>query len=101
MPQPIVEFNISADAETEAAFDWYYERSPNAAHAFLQELNYSISRICDDPERWPKYGKTCRRYILPRFPFQIIYRFQDNIIQVIAVAHGKRKPYYWMARDKK
>jgi len=101
MPQIAVEFNSSAVAETEAAFDWYYERSPHAAQAFIEELNHSISRICESPERWPKYGKTCRRYIFPRFPFQIIYRFIDKTVQVVAVAHGKRRPNYWKERDKK
>ena len=69
MPQATVNFNPSAVLETEAAFDWYNERSPHAAHAFLEELDQSISRICEDPQRWPKYSKTCRRYILPQISF--------------------------------
>lgn len=98
--QPTVSFNLAAEQETEAAFDWYYERSPHAAQAFFDELDKVISRICEAPERWPKYEKTCRRYIFPRFPFQLIYRFVDNTVQVVAVAHGRRKPNYWKARDK-
>ena len=101
MVQPKVKFNNSAVAETEAAFDWYYERSPSAANVFLEELSRSISRICEDPKRWPKYDKTCRRYIFPRFPFQIIYRFKDNTVEVVAVAHGRRRPNYWVDQDKK
>ncbi len=100
MPQPTVSFYPAAELETEAAFDWYFERSPLAAHAFLEELNHSISRLCEDPERWPKYSNTCRRYIFPRFPFQIIYRYKDNTVQIVAVAHGRRRPNYWQGREK-
>jgi plasmid stabilization system protein ParE len=101
MSQPTVSFNPDANLEAEAAFDWYYERSPHAAHAFLQELNHAISCVCETPERWPEYGKTCRRYIFPRFPFQLIYRFVDNTVEIVAVAHGRRRPNYWKGRDKR
>jgi len=100
MPLPTVSFNPQASLETEAAFDWYHERSPQAAYAFLYELDHAITRIREAPEAWPLYGNLCRRYIFPRFPFQIIYRIVDNTIQVVAVAHGRRRPGYWKERVK-
>lgn len=101
MPLPTVSFNPEAVLETEAALDWYQDRSPRAANAFLYDLDHAITRIREAPEAWPLYGNTCRRYIFPRFPFQIIYRNVDNTIQIIAVAHGRRKPNYWKERVKK
>ena len=101
MPLPTVSFNPEAALETEVAFDWYHERSPHAAHAFLEELDHAISRVCEAPERWPEYGTSCRRYIFPRFPFQLIYRFKSNVVQIVAVAHGRRRPNYWKGRIKK
>jgi hypothetical protein len=33
-----------------------------------------------------------------RFPFAVIYRHDDRMIQVIAVMHLKRQPGYWRSR---
>jgi hypothetical protein len=33
-----------------------------------------------------------------RFPFSIVYYTVDDIVRVVAVAHGKRRPGYWRRR---
>jgi len=35
---------------------------------------------------------------MKRFPFAIIYRDTPEAIQVIAIAHGHRRPGYWKKR---
>ncbi len=42
--------------------------------------------------------KRARRYILPRFPFSVIYRMKGELIEVVVVAHQRRKPGYWKSR---
>ena len=93
-----VEFHPAAMEESEAAREWYAERSLIAAKAFVSELNHAVVRITETPERWPYYLVDTRRYIFPRFPFSLIYRIIDDKIQIIAIAHGKRKPGYWKDR---
>ncbi|NIP37708.1 MAG: type II toxin-antitoxin system RelE/ParE family toxin [Candidatus Dadabacteria bacterium] len=66
-----------------------------AALGFTKELSAAVEKILDSPTRWPKFQSNIRRYILPRFPFSIIYRIKDNIIEVIAIAHHRRKPGFW------
>lgn len=39
-----------------------------------------------------------RRYVFPRFPFSLVYRLRDHEVEVVAVAHGKRRPGYWQPR---
>ncbi len=39
-----------------------------------------------------------RRYIVPRFPYLVYYRTQDERIDVFAIAHQSRKPDYWLER---
>jgi hypothetical protein len=39
-----------------------------------------------------------RRYLLKRYPYAVIYRELDDLIWVVAVAHGKRRPGYWKSR---
>jgi hypothetical protein len=38
------------------------------------------------------------RYVMKRFPFVVVYRVTTDRIEIIAVAHGSRKPGYWKKR---
>lgn len=99
MPSPILEFHPAADKEAESAADRYAERSLAAAEAFLGELDHAMEQIADAPDRWAQYLHGTRRYLMKRFPFLVVYREQSpNTIQVVAVAHGHRRPGYWRER---
>jgi toxin ParE1/3/4 len=39
-----------------------------------------------------------RRYLLHKFPFSVVYFERSDFIEVIAVAHHRRKPGYWWKR---
>jgi toxin ParE1/3/4 len=93
-----VEFHPIAEEEWLAAYAWYSERSETAARAFLREMDRAVSLISEAPDRWPKYDSETRRFIMTRFPFSIIYRVAEDDVEVIAVAHHKRKPGYWRTR---
>ncbi len=83
-----------------AAFEWYQERNESAAGLFLTELDLAIERITETPERWPLYLRGTRRFLLRRFPFAVVYRQVAETIQIVAVAHGRRKPGYWKERGR-
>jgi toxin ParE1/3/4 len=80
------------------AFDWYFERSIQAAEAFVSEATSAFALIASAPAVWPTFEAGTRRYVLRRFPYGIIYRETDKGIEVIAVAHHKRRPRYWHER---
>ena len=93
-----VDFHPLARSEADAAFDYYRERSPRAAEAFYLELEVGCSAIQESPTTWPEYLWGTRCYLLRRFPFVIVYRMAEHQIEIIAVAHGRRKPGYWASR---
>jgi plasmid stabilization system protein ParE len=97
-PSRAVEFHPEAIAESRAAREWYDARSMSLGQAFLSELDSALDRIAESPDRWPEFGSGTRRYLLQRFPFMVIYRQHDDVIQVLAVAHARRKPGYWKHR---
>ncbi|HEB98547.1 MAG TPA: type II toxin-antitoxin system RelE/ParE family toxin [Thiotrichales bacterium] len=97
MPERRVEFHPLATSEAETAADWYAQRNPQAARAFLKELTHSIEMIREAPERWPRFGKA-RRYLMSSFPFSIVYRSKGTAIEIVAIAHHKRRPGYWRSR---
>ena len=93
-----IAFHPEAVVEARAARMWYAERSPAAAEAFMHELDVGIERIVSSPEARPIYVSGTRRYLFRYFPFAIVYRTSSSSIEVIAVAHGRRRPGYWKDR---
>ncbi|HXT22259.1 MAG TPA: type II toxin-antitoxin system RelE/ParE family toxin [Thermoanaerobaculia bacterium] len=88
----------AAQAEVREAFEWYFERSLEAAARFLTELDRATLLIRETPTVWPSFGRGTRKYVLQGFPYSVIYREVGDELQVVAVAHGKRKPGYWRSR---
>ena len=84
--------------EAEAAIEWYRRRSVRAAEMFVDELDRAIERIGDHPRQFPEYAFGARRMLLRRFPYLIIFRETAGGVEVIAVAHGRRRPGYWRDR---
>src|SRR5678809_549509 len=93
-----VSFHPEAVAESAAAHDWYRERSPRAAARFLAEIDRAIARILERPTCGAEHRSGTRRYPFRRFPFVLVYRVLRSEIQVLAIAHGKRRPGYWRHR---
>lgn len=93
-----VEFHEDAALEYEAAFEWYLERSILAASKFAESLNRAIDMIAEAPQRWLASSNGIRRFLLQKFPFAIVYRELPAVIQVVAIAHTRRKPGYWKQR---
>lgn len=100
MPKSSIEFHEAAAADYDAAFDWYLQRSPDAANEFAAEVDRALVQIRRAPGRWAIGESKTRRFLLRRFPFLVIYReFPADTIQVLAIAHTSRRPGYWKTRS--
>jgi hypothetical protein len=84
MPPFAVEVHPLAAEEAEAAERWYRERNETL--------------IGERPEAAPPYVGNTRRFLLRRFPFFVVYRVYNGYVQVVAVAHARRRPGYWVQR---
>lgn len=93
MPQFAVEFHPLAADEAEAAERWYRERNETAAARFQRELDRVVELIAERPDGAPPYIGNTRRFLLRRFPFFVVYRVFSQRVQVVAVAHARRKPH--------
>jgi plasmid stabilization system protein ParE len=85
-------------AEAEAAARYYAARNLNASAAFSDALLAAISEIETAPHIFPAYVHETRRILLRTFPFSVVYTFDEQSIFIIAVAHGSRRPGYWISR---
>ena len=93
-----IDVHPEAVAEALAAAQWYRERSAFAADAFLAELDRAVERIAENPEMQSHYVRGTRRCLLQRFPFYLVYREVAGKLEIVAIAHGRRRPGYWKNR---
>ncbi|HEV2945819.1 MAG TPA: type II toxin-antitoxin system RelE/ParE family toxin [Gemmataceae bacterium] len=98
MISPELDFHSAAIREARQAYRWYLRRSALAADRFRKALEAALAQIIESPDRWPAYLHGTRYRLLRRFPFFVIYRIRADRLQVIAVAHYRKKPGYWKAR---
>jgi len=98
MARKRIEIHPAALDELKSAVEWYLERSETAADEFVAEVDRAITLVIESPRRWPIGEDNTRRYVLQRFPFAIIYREKDSVAQILAFAHGHRRPGYWKER---
>jgi plasmid stabilization system protein ParE len=92
-------FEPAASAEAAEAVRWYLTAAgPAMADAFEFELDRAMRLLL----RFPALGSIGRRGIrrmrLDRFPYTVHYRFDDEGVRVLAVAHQRRRPGYWHRR---
>ena len=93
-----VEYHPESKAESRKAIDWYWTRSQVAAVDFRDELKSALSRMRKAPNACSPYLHGTRRVLLDRFPYYVVFRERLHAIQVIAIAHAKRRPGYWARR---
>jgi plasmid stabilization system protein ParE len=88
-----------AAEELEAAALWYEQCQPGLGGAYLDQFERTLLRIIAEPERPHKLRGENRKLNFRRFPYAIVYRVRDDSIQIIAVMHLHRRPFYWRMRQ--
>jgi len=71
-----------------------------AALDFAEELKSALVRLHKAPLTCPLYLHNTRRALLDHFPYSVVFRERPHDIQILAVAHAKRRPGYWTTRLK-
>jgi plasmid stabilization system protein ParE len=92
-----------AQREAREAARWYEGNRDGLGDEFLEEL----ARVFEHIEKFPHAAtqipvsdanREVRRTVLDRFPYVVIHEVRAEGVMVIAVAHGRRKPRYWIDR---
>ena len=96
--KPVV-LHDQAIAELEEAAAWYEQRRSGLDGEFRSAVEQAVQRIRENPQVGSRYGATRFRYVLVRrFPYIVFYSENNQLVRVVAVAHGRRRPGYWMNR---
>lgn len=64
--------------------------------AFVAEFERTANLMLDNPLIGAVFRSNRRRYILRRFPYSIIYQVTSEELRILAVAHHRRRPSYWV-----
>ncbi len=96
MPQLI--FHPDVAIEVKASYEWYQNQAEGLGDNFLVELESAYEAIVELPNTWPNFSKNCRRFLLSRFPFSVVYYPSNNLIFIVTVMHNSKKPGYWENR---
>lgn len=89
----------SAQFEIDEAILWYDAINPALADHLLERIETGYSQIQLHPEIGPPYAEKYRHYIIDRFPYAIIYHERADSVEVLAFAHHKREPFYWLREN--
>ncbi len=90
-------------ADLTSAGDWYELQLPGLGLDLADEVQRGLNAIAERPETWPIWPASresdgIRRFLLARFPFAIGYVLEGDEVVVLAIAHLRRRPSYWLAR---
>ena len=91
-------FRPEARIEALEAQAWYENRSHGLGLEFARALDVSIQSAFRNPLAAQTIEGACRRVIMRRFPYSVIYQPAANGILIVAVFHHHRLPDTWLKR---
>jgi toxin ParE1/3/4 len=92
------EFDPSAQAEYLDALR-YYQQEGGMGATFEQAVHRGVDFILQHPEASPVVTREgARKRVLGRFPYNLYYTIEGDLVVIRAVAHQKRRPGYWADR---
>ena len=94
----LLSIHENAELEINDAADFYDMASPGLGTVFINEIHKAIQYIDMFPEAAPILPGHVRKRTLPKFPYSLIYSLRPDEIRILAVAHHRRRPFYWHGR---
>ena len=97
-----IRIGAGAQADMAEASRWYDAQQSGLGVDFLRSVGRVIARI----EATPRTGSRVpgvadadiRRVFVRRFPYHVVYIELPDRAQILAIAHHRRRPRYWIGR---
>jgi plasmid stabilization system protein ParE len=93
-----VSFHAMAEQELNDAASYYNALRPGLGQAFLDEVERAVTQILAYPEAAPLVNRIVRKKLVRRFPYSVMYSIRLEDMRILAIAHQKRRPFYWRGR---
>jgi plasmid stabilization system protein ParE len=87
-------YTQQAEDDVAEAHDWYEQQQPGLGATFLTRVEACTTSICRTPKIGRPYATHYRRALVRRFPYAVIYRYDDatDAVTIHAVFHTSRDP---------
>lgn len=96
-------FSPESVEELAEAAAWYASQRPELAEWFLEEIARALKSAQTRTASFPRLRDlpsdlSVRRVLLSKFPYAVLFLELNDDIRIIAIAHCKRDPDYWLNR---
>ena len=97
MNRPAI-FHPEAEAEFLAALAYYADQSVRTSDRFEAEIRRLVASIETMPRRHGPWRRGTRRARTRRFRYLVIFAERPTSLLIVAVAHTRQRPDYWLQR---
>jgi plasmid stabilization system protein ParE len=80
------------------AVERYDEQVPGLGDELAAEIEHSVRLIATHPDAGSPHALGTRRVQIRRFPYSLSYTERGGELIIVAVAHHRRRPDYWLRR---
>ena len=92
-----------AVAEFDAAVRWYEDQAPGIGLTLIDRAQQARLDIADWPNAAPPFttaddGTVIRSKAVRGYPYRVVYAVEPDVILILAYAHERREPGYWLHR---
>ena len=95
----MIRFRPAAARELAADFRHYETNYPGRGRRFVDAIDAVLGRVTESPTRFPiLLEPDIRSAKVTRYPYRVVFIMLGSDIDVLAVAHAKRRPRYWRRR---
>ena len=85
-------FRPEARAELLEAQAWYESRATGLGLEFARVVDAALASASRNPTAFAQVAGACRRVLLRKFPFSLVFRVRGDELLVIAIFHHRRSP---------
>jgi toxin ParE1/3/4 len=95
----VIRFRPAAARELAADVRWYDKQYTGRGQRFAAAVERVLLRAAESPHAFPLLLEPdIRSAKVERFPYRVVYLVVGHDIDVLAVAHARRRPSYWRRR---
>lgn len=92
-------FHPAAEAEHLDQVSFYESRERGLGARYLDRFAAVMHHVCAAPASLPlDRPPDIRRARVRPFPLAVLFRVHEGEVQILAVAHYRREPRYWLGR---
>ncbi len=96
------EFHPFAEKELDEAVAYYEALELGKGRELLRQIQAATTQARRFPESAPISRGSVRSLVIQptqRWSYTLHYRATPSVVRILAVAHQKRQPFYWLQRQ--